>query len=373
VLVQPPEEQGPQGPPTNNVDHVEEDSTSQPQAVTNHVNTMTDSIMENAPPASQSPISSQASVIPQTQQSDTTNMDSSVMAPPNTLPPSVNSALISIKSSLTSNFATAPPHTAQRLAELLRYPRKHYRVVTKYLRALQRVVSVTSTITAFPLPGHHGDTTSASSNAMPIGSAFALGSDESLGGALLTPIAWESARAYLNNDRNGSSFHGSDNGMNAVTQGELLRQEQELGVIPTSQLIHNDGDADGDVVNDVSSQSGPAELDAEDIGPQPLGQVFPELDGHRGDLVHAESALDGADDEKTTEEEKENKGSDQMDVDVKEDTAMNEGDKVENKEAISDVMDAQSEKDEVAKENGQSGGIDAAETGKKNLVIGEGS
>ena len=85
--------------------------------------------------------------------------------------------------------------------------------------------------------------------------SFSLGSDESLGGALLTPIPWlrdHSIRDAADRDdplTPGASHHsntgpGSTNGTpsaspqrdaGAVTQGELLRQEQEAGVVPVAQ------------------------------------------------------------------------------------------------------------------------------------------
>lgn len=86
------------------------------------------------------------------------------------------------------------------------YPRAHYRTLPAYLRALERVVSVTSGADVFPLPqsvplppgmvdasipSANGDraTSGTVSGAYTAGDN-ALGSDESLGGALLTPIEW---------------------------------------------------------------------------------------------------------------------------------------------------------------------------------------
>lgn len=83
---------------------------------------------------------------------------------------------------------------------------------------------------------------------------FSLGSDESLGGALLTPIPWLRDNTAQEADRDGRSMLGDShdpannppassatNGLpdtppqredGAVTQGELLRQEQEAGIVP---------------------------------------------------------------------------------------------------------------------------------------------
>ncbi|KAJ2331470.1 hypothetical protein GGH91_006409 [Coemansia sp. RSA 2671] len=43
------------------------------------------------------------------------------------------------------------PFTIQRIAELLMWPERHYRSVIKFLRAVERVVYVTSTVDEFPL------------------------------------------------------------------------------------------------------------------------------------------------------------------------------------------------------------------------------
>lgn len=159
------------------------------------------------------------------------------------------------------------------------YPRRHYRHLPPYLAALDRVVSVSSPLSDFPLPqltvntntnGSHlsnGDTTITVDRE-------GLASDESLGGALLTPIPWlrkensladavSNAQSLENGYRadhtedidaiaqtlNGSSDNHTPTdeekanmtteevlrAEGAVTQGELLRQEQEAGVVPVAQ------------------------------------------------------------------------------------------------------------------------------------------
>lgn len=79
-----------------------------------------------------------------------------------------------------------------------------------------------------------------------------LGSDESLGGALLTPIPWltntglegsgsdllEEGNSFESKHPNPNlSILGSVSGRESggVTQGELIRKEQEAGVVPVSQ------------------------------------------------------------------------------------------------------------------------------------------
>jgi hypothetical protein len=228
---------------------------------------------------------------------------------------------------LRRTFPENPPHTIQRLAELVLQPKQRYKFLPTYLRALDRVVSVSSPTTIFPLPQAvlpnsggllNGTTPSASSQ---------LGSDESLGGALLTPIPW------LRHDRGSQSElvsesteivegpHGVGrietvsvmnglpsnpampqssttnsnsnvaNGETAalqetgpVTQGELLRHEQEAGVVLTnphtlvSQRTLRSMDAASNsneqIRDTVESQDempharGPEEMTMEDMGPQ---------------------------------------------------------------------------------------------------------
>lgn len=146
------------------------------------------------------------------------------------------------------------------MAELLRTPNKHYKSASKFLRAFQRVLSVSSPVTAFPLPPTSSDTAPASS-------AFALGSDESLGGALLSPIPWLTPTS-LTEDTGTSESGESGSTINGVLQGELLRHEQELGIVPA---IH------GHVGHGEEFQmSTPPPLGPEDVGPQPEGTVFPD-------------------------------------------------------------------------------------------------
>ncbi|KAI1475661.1 hypothetical protein F4774DRAFT_421416 [Daldinia eschscholtzii] len=217
-----------------------------------------------------------------------------------TLPPQISSMLTEITSTLKSTFPKYPPHTLQRLAELVLAPKHHYRTLPTYLHALDRVVHVTSGLNVYPLPPAVPDMKTASllsngiSDAMVIASPSpfaAPGSDEALGGALLTPIPWLQPNQQIGgpsqsslgtpgtrspNSQNsgvvgpvsGSDLEGEvrtestetiegPNGMGSietvsvsvngipsmgargigVTQGELLRQEQRAGVVPVSQLV----------------------------------------------------------------------------------------------------------------------------------------
>ncbi|RYP61364.1 hypothetical protein DL771_010151 [Monosporascus sp. 5C6A] len=218
---------------------------------------------------------------------------------PGTLPPQIRAMLTEITSTLQS-FPKYPPHTIQRLAELILTPRRHYRNLATYLHALDRVVHVTSGLNVYPLPPAVPDMTSGSVLSNGIGDALdtsssasvAPGSDEALGGALLTPIPWlqpnrqralgsspqpetQSGTATPGEPADGSGGEQGPGGLQpelrtestetvegpngmgsietvsisvngvpsmgargvGVTQGELLRQEQRAGVVPVSQLV----------------------------------------------------------------------------------------------------------------------------------------
>ena len=120
--------------------------------------------------------------------------------PPGTLPLQIQAMLAEIGSTL-DGFSKYPPHTVQRLAELVLTPRRHYRTLPTYLHALDRVVHVTSGLDVYPLPPAVPDTASSSvlsngisdvlsTSTSSSSAAAAPGSDEALGGALLTPIPW---------------------------------------------------------------------------------------------------------------------------------------------------------------------------------------
>ncbi|KAG5951983.1 hypothetical protein E4U53_001876 [Claviceps sorghi] len=218
-------------------------------------------------------------------------------AAPGELPTQINDMLLSIKKHLET-FKSHPPHTIQRLAELILRPKAQYRALAPYLHAVDRVVRVSSATNTYPLPsavfdmsklGQNGedarDADAAAHVAWSNPTVAALGTDESLGGALLTPIPWLTRRSpEENNDGDGddngettamppaalttqaaggAQIHSeatetidgpngagsietvsvSVNGIpstghhtRGVTQGELLRQEQRAGVVPVSQL-----------------------------------------------------------------------------------------------------------------------------------------
>lgn len=257
--------------------------------------------------------------------------------PPGTLPVQVIAMLDEIVSVL-EGFSTGPPHTIQRLSELLLFPRKHYRSLPSWLHAVDRVVHVTSPASRYPLRlpdssssalgvalttgrpnGVAKDPATVSwsnrpSNETPSSAAQgAVDSDDALGGALLTPIPWLISRGTLGSngpslDSDGDELSPSErdqlgtttpgqaanatasgrqqqpgkgaaasmlrtdatetvegpNGMGrietvsvsvnglgglgasalrSVTQGELMRQEQRAGVVPSSRFA---GQTSGD-------------------------------------------------------------------------------------------------------------------------------
>lgn len=137
---------------------------------------------------------------------------------------------------MDSCFSTDPPYTVQRLAELSQRPFDHYKALSKYLRALERVLSVSSTTADFPLVPlaiQHAE----SYTARP----FMTHLDAESPG-LLSPIPW------------ATSMPPTPNG---ITQGELIRSEQENGVVVASEEA------------DHPQAEGPRDINVTDLGPQP--------------------------------------------------------------------------------------------------------
>lgn len=255
-----------------------------------------DTNKENAPPV-RPPVPS-FSVTPNPPSTPSAQQGQTIIAD-SPLPPDLLSSYQSSVNILSNIFATSPPYTVQRLAELVLQPRRHYRFLPPFLSALDRAVSVTSPVSDFPLPQFHvtgsigflanGEGANGTSD------NGGLGSDESLGGALLTPIPWikkreEEAAAVAaqvqaegagsqelrtegeetidgphgvgrvetvsvttnglsaNSQNQSPTVTGHGDGVEAtiahdqelraqgaVTQGELLRQEQESGVVVDGQ------------------------------------------------------------------------------------------------------------------------------------------
>lgn len=153
--------------------------------------------------------------------------------------------LAEITGVLNETFHTYPPHTIQRLAELVLEPRKHYRSLPSYLHAVDRVVHVTSGNNIYPLPPAIPDMSHMHINGvtegpgaqedggdqkseLPTQAIWAssstggapIGSDEALGGALLTPIPWLARRAANGGD--GSSESGESSTLGSEAGGPSL-------------------------------------------------------------------------------------------------------------------------------------------------------
>ncbi|GFF41199.1 hypothetical protein IFM46972_06460 [Aspergillus udagawae] len=151
----------------------------------------------------------------------------------NTLPPPLMLLLDSIKFTLKTFFTSKPPHTIQRLAELVLRPNAHYRTLPAYLRAVDRVVSVTSTADVFPL---QTETSAGQANGVLNGGGHSFmfpdhapGSDESLGGALLTPIPWLAGASSPGNDGGATLSEGlvSGDSLTMVAQAPHSEQVQQ--------------------------------------------------------------------------------------------------------------------------------------------------
>ncbi|KZL69158.1 PPP4R2 domain protein [Colletotrichum tofieldiae] len=221
---------------------------------------------------------------------DVSSATAAATAASGSLPAQIAAMLDEINSVL-STFPKYPPHTIQRLAELVLEPRRHYRHLASYLHAVDRVVHVTSGASTYPLPPAIPDMStmtllsngSANGQENPAAAvawsnstnsvASTVGTDEALGGALLTPIPWLTRRpspgssspassngggpAEIRTEStetidgpngvgsietvsvsvNGIPSMGASSSNRAITQGELLRQEQEQGVVPVNQLV----------------------------------------------------------------------------------------------------------------------------------------
>ena len=111
---------------------------------------------ENTPPEGlQNPSQSALLSSPSTERiPDSQPQSVTAHARDDSLAPSLQLLLGSVRSTLRTFFVSRPPHTIQRLAELVLYPTTHYRTLPAYLRALDRTVSVTSSADIFPLQAY---------------------------------------------------------------------------------------------------------------------------------------------------------------------------------------------------------------------------
>lgn len=360
----------------------------------------------NPPPSSLEPLSasnanspSRPPVLPSSQESQTADKEN---APPATPPrppvpafpgtPSASASQTegqtfpketldfyqSIRHTLSSNFSKNPPHTIQRLAELILHPTQRYRFLPSYLRALDRVVSVSSPSTIFPLPLAVLPNSTGLLNGTTATSPSNLGSDESLGGALLTPIPWLQNRQSelvsestemvdgpngagrietvsvmngaggtpaftpaasnttpANAAQNITSAHPEGEGLpdtGPVTQGEILRQEQEAGIVLSNphsvqpnRIAVGEVERGGAIVDTVEGEDevpharGPEIIGMEDTGPQKAGADKLDIEGAVGRPSLRKSKSPGvAEDEKKDDEAmEEDEGGAAKDEDAK--------------------------------------------------------
>jgi PPP4R2 len=247
----------------------------------------------------------------------------------------------SIRDTLVDGFPQYPPHTFQRLAELILYPKREYKYLPSYLQALYRVVAVSSTTEALPLidPAFANAVGPRAMHVIPIASPASLlvngtssnsdtssinsDHDDSLGGALLTPIPWfrgsESPEPDLSHDQTplfetlADPPEVSMNG--GIGEPGLVNGEQssvtELGSSGTTSGL------DGAAEEEVPHARGPDEIGIEDTGMNPGPGGAASLMAERLVSPPAASAPTTADDAKKTEAE--TPGSDTMDVDLGED------------------------------------------------------
>ncbi|KAJ0420103.1 hypothetical protein BJY00DRAFT_284749 [Aspergillus carlsbadensis] len=180
----------------------------------------------------------------------------------------------SIQSTLRSLFSSKPPHTIQRLAELTLRPNAHYKTLPAYLRAVDRVISVTSGADVFPLPlqttAQPNGTINGTENAF-ILTDNSLGSDESLGGALLTPIPW------LNNATSpGAETAGLGEVPITTTvpglQQQLLTQPADAATQEQQPTLASSEVPEGEMTTEPTEEiphaRGPSVLGVEDMGLQ---------------------------------------------------------------------------------------------------------
>ncbi|KAL3434335.1 hypothetical protein BDV09DRAFT_170219 [Aspergillus tetrazonus] len=240
---------------------------------------------ENAAPSdlqtnSQPPPSDPDTQLPSATERIPDSLSASQTAPAaTTLPAPLLLILHSIQSTLRSLFSSKPPHTIQRLAELILRPNAHYRTLPAYMRALDRVVSVTSTADVFPFPMQSGAATAQPNGTLNGAQATfslsddALGSDEALGGALLTPIPW------LNN---ASSPDPEGTGIDEVSivttsptlHNQLLSQpadltpQEHVGTGGSVLEGETQGETPAEPTEEVPHARGPSVLGVEDMGLQ---------------------------------------------------------------------------------------------------------
>ncbi|CAI7566987.1 unnamed protein product [Penicillium manginii] len=281
-----------------------------PQTDTNNVPPESRNKENTAPGDPQSPAQPAAATTPlaSTERVPDSQPQSSSQAS-DALPPQLAQLLSSIRSSIQSFFTSKPPHTIQRFAELILRPTAHYRTLPAYLRAVDRVISVTSDAAIFPF------TTPANTKPQPNGSvqpsnsagtyltpdyAHSLGSDESLGGALLTPIPWltnasfgaEGMSQMEDEDSGSAQGHNMETGESHVPDTAMPPIEPEDSAVTA-------GSPPADSSEEVPHARGPPVLGVQDLGLQDgqgvemtLGEQEPQGAGADGPADTQQSTSD---------------------------------------------------------------------------------
>ncbi|KAJ5814911.1 hypothetical protein N7474_006688 [Penicillium riverlandense] len=276
----------------------------------------------------------------------------------NTLPPPLAFLLATIRSSINSFFTEKPPHTVQRLAELILRPTAHYRTLPAYLRALDRVVSVTSSADVFPFQTQ--TSTAGQANGIHPGGAGgtylptdAFGGDDSLGGALLTPIPWLTNASFGSED--GSALEDA-------TGEAITAQPPDAEIVGTTGAAENEDSAAAVVSSPPPDQSeevpharGPMVVGVEDMGLQDGKGVEMNL-GEQGASADSQGA-DGANDSAASATEPQATG-DSAAADKDGDIVLDDSKPKEGEESKTEGSSAESKREEKKTE--------AAETEKKD-------
>ena len=249
--------------------------------------------MESSLASHPSPPVTVQSTIPDSQSSSTSALADN-------LPPQLLSLHSSIRGTLEQCFLQAPPFTVQRLVELILYPTSHYRTLPSFLRAIDRVISVSSTTDEFPLPSLANDSLESGETSYLAAQARPLNQTDEFNGAALTRIPWlhKDGAIFMNSDRQlmsdlrteSTSFidgpHGagsietvtvSVNGspklsrdlVNLSSNAQATGKVAGLDQLPSqnSNSIAKDQRA-GELGDEVVHVRGPAEIGMEDMGPQ---------------------------------------------------------------------------------------------------------
>ncbi|KAK5945199.1 hypothetical protein PMZ80_002403 [Knufia obscura] len=201
------------------------------------------------PPVPTFPNSS-ASRVPDSQADPPSDPQDAQETPSSTdqLPPEILQLLEQSLKTLQTTFAQKPPHTIQRLSELTLNPTKHYRTLPAWLRALDRVVSVSSGADIFPsLTSHPTSVCRTTRNGYDRDS---LGSDESLGGALLTPIPWLKDGDLSSSAGSGS---GGETASSRASSNSRVESWQDASESPEVD-VDAEGEAEGEAEVDADAE-----------------------------------------------------------------------------------------------------------------------